>query len=78
MECPTCKEPTRVIRSLYAGSAGRAVERRCANGHRWTYALQLVGPIKKRGDGPHATAARIERGENPVPEHEHVEIQEED
>lgn len=77
MECPICKEMTRAIRSLHAGTAGKAVERRCPNGHRWTYALQLVGPIKKRGDGPHAVATKIEKGINPVPEHEHVPAEEE-
>ncbi len=77
MNCPTCNEPTKAIRSLHAGGAGKAVERRCPNGHRWTYATQLVGPIEKRGDGPHAVATKIANGENPVPQHEHVEVQEE-
>lgn len=67
MRCPLCNEPTKVVRSLYAGPAGKALERRCPNGHRWTFATQLVGQIKKRGDGVHAIAARLARGEDPVP-----------
>ena len=73
MKCPICQEPTRAVRSLHAGDAGKAVERRCPNNHRWTYATQLVGPIEKRGDGPHAIATKIARGENPVPENNHEE-----
>ena len=71
MDCPICNTPTRAVRSLHAGPAGKAVERKCANGHRWTYATQLVGPIEKRGDGPHAIATKIAKGENPVPENDH-------
>lgn len=78
MECPICKKSTKAVRSLYAGGAGKAIERRCPDGHRWTFAVQLVGQIRKRGDGPHAIATRLARGENPVPQHEHVEIKKED
>lgn len=68
MNCPQCDEPTRAVRTLHAGASSKVVERRCPNGHRWTFALQLVGKIEKRGDGPHAVATKLARGENPVPE----------
>jgi len=68
MDCPICNEPTRAIRTLSVGTAGSSTERRCPNGHRWTYATLLVGEIKKRGDGAHAVATKIENGVNPLPQ----------
>lgn len=73
MNCPICNQPTRAVRTISSGTAGKATERTCPNGHRWTYALLLVGAIERRGDGPHAVATRIARGENPVPEKDHAE-----
>ena len=71
MNCPICNEPTRAVRTVSSGAGGKAVERRCPNDHRWTYALLLVGAIEKRGDGPHAVATKIAEGKNPIPELEH-------
>lgn len=67
MKCPMCGKENRAVRVIPAGNAGKAIERRCPEGHRHVYAVQLVGEIRGRGDGPSAIASRMARGENPVP-----------
>lgn len=72
MLCPICGSETVVTHSYSAGSAGRAVQRRCQGPkrHRLTYAVQLVGEMNGRGSGAWAVATRMKNGENPVEQHD--------
>ena len=62
MDCPSCKEPTKVTHTYPVGTT-RVIQRKCPNGHKHVLVTQYLHEVTCYGRGAYAIAQRLEHEE---------------